>query len=46
VVSKQGREARLIEHFWSNVFKGVGGKARADLVTEIFIKVILGAYAG
>ena len=37
---------RPIEPFWGNDFKGVGGEARADLVTEIFIKVILGAYAG
>ena len=37
---------RLIEPFWGNEFKGVGGEERADLVTGFCIKVILGEYAG
>lgn len=37
---------RPIEPFWGNGFKGVGGEARADPVTEFFMKIILGEYAG
>lgn len=37
---------RLVEPFWANDFRGVGREERAGLVIGIFIKIILGGYAG